>query len=709
VKKIIIYTFFGILFLALSHFVRLTTVVSLSLTPTSIVWKVEDSALEKVLSAGKITEISVSAHQSFFDQGIEYFRVTDSTGRVSELPFEGSYKFSSLSTRLSGDWYTEAPAEEELYSQKVSWTPPLKIEAKFYGRGLQATAILLKGDHSVLAQFRRGIINNDYFLDYDQISLGGGATETNSKSSAMGLMEPFVTGLGYCCFLIALTLVLSSLTSRSSFALKMPGLPPSFVYAPVFILISLGLSVIVAFYVLEGLPHFQDDLCYLLRAKWLTAGHLFEVKPPYSDYLQLDHTYFTDTKWLTIYPIGWPLLLQFGEQLGQPALVAPICAAIGMLVLLLLANKYGRAVSISSASLALLSPIVLILSGSMLSHAATGMCLILSTYLLLSSSGPALFFSGLALGYSFGIRPLTALSFSACFAIYLLVELFFPDKARSKPLRLKHLFLFGLGALIGLLPLLYDNFSATGDPLVFAYSIGKGHHLALSNLHLGLEFGDVSMALVQPLSFGWFWGLIPGPFMAPFTYAFLLVVFATGKAKRLDWLLLAIFLSLPIFYFLHDTPGMHGYGPRFYFESLFALFILTARGFAVLVDLAAQKARAHSEEKNLAQIILIACLVLLTLSPVPFLKGRIANYKGYNMVDSHLEEQFESQGLREGVILLKTFYDFAMLSKYLPPDLMNAKLKFLLNSADKKNELKQYFQGSKIYELESSRFIQIAP
>ncbi|MCI0393852.1 MAG: alkaline phosphatase D family protein, partial [Chloroflexi bacterium] len=126
---------------------------------------------------------------------------------------------------------------------------------------------------------------------------------------------------------------------------------------------------------LERIPHVQDDITYLFQAQTLARGRLWAAAPPLPAFFEQEFLLVRDGRWFGKYPPGFPLLLAVGVWPGGPWLVSPWLAALTIPLLYQLSRGlYGQPGGLATgrlaALLALVSPFFLVLSGSLMAHAA---------------------------------------------------------------------------------------------------------------------------------------------------------------------------------------------------------------------------------------------------------------------------------------------------------------------------------------------------
>ncbi|WP_374685857.1 hypothetical protein, partial [Promineifilum sp.] len=146
-------------------------------------------------------------------------------------------------------------------------------------------------------------------------------------------------------------------------------------------LVSFGLALHVALNVLEGVPHVQDSVTYLFQAQTMAGGALAAPAPPLAEAGSTTHfaqefLLVRDGRWFGKYPPGYPALLALGVRAGAPWLVNPLLAVLTIPLVYVLAqlaytkNEGRRAAPFLAALLLAISPFFLLMSGSLMIHAA---------------------------------------------------------------------------------------------------------------------------------------------------------------------------------------------------------------------------------------------------------------------------------------------------------------------------------------------------
>ena len=398
-------------------------------------------------------------------------------------------------------------------------------------------------------------------------------------------------------------------------------------------LIALLAAAWVATAVFDRVPHVEDELAYLFQARTIAAGRLVADAPAHPEFFDVPFLIIRDGLWFGKYTPGYPAVLALGARVGQPWLVNPVFGALSVgLVYLAGRRLYGASTGLLAAALLAASPFFLLQAGSWMSHAV---CLFWALLFLVlferarRRSDIAAFLAGMALGMLFLSRPLTAVAIATPYALWAAVEI-----VRS-PRRL----LDYLPLLLGFLPFAVSlptyNYLTTGDPLRSAYELywsfdkvgfgpgagpDGGHTLAIGRLNTRLN-----LELLADYLFGW-----PNRLsLVPATLAVALAVLrlawgglhqlgarsaergtglamtsgedragespsspvprsALGAPSSEAWDLLhaGVAASLVVAYVAY-WHGLPMYGPRYYFEALGALTLLSARGLLQAAGLAA--------------------------------------------------------------------------------------------------------------------------
>jgi hypothetical protein len=371
----------------------------------------------------------------------------------------------------------------------------------------------------------------------------------------------------------------------------------------------------VAYLAFERLPHLEDEVAYLFQAKTMALGRLTVPSPAHPDSFWTPFVLDHQGQRFGKYPPGWPAVLSVGVLAKLPWLVNPLLAALVLYLVYRLGQAlYDRRTGLLAAALGLTSPLFLVLSGSLLSHLASLMWLLLfSLWFVWTTQGRSPCFAlgaGLALGMAVLTRPLTAMAYAVPFAAYGLVQV----TRRWQP-HWPHYLLVALsgGIIAALLPVY--QWVVTGDPWLNPYTlwwpydrigfgpgIGAmpgGHSLYYAWINLKQ---DLSRSTTDVL--GW-----PGLSWLP-----LLLGLAMRPRRLRDWTLLAPFGCLVIayvFYWIGSPARL--WGPRYYFEGFTGLWLLSAVGLLKAWDWTKSQRRWARPALSMALALVVAVNLAVNL------------------------------------------------------------------------------------------------
>ena len=398
---------------------------------------------------------------------------------------------------------------------------------------------------------------------------------------------------------------------------------------------------VLADQIFEHVPHSEDEVAYIFQAKVFAQNRLTVPTPQNSDAFWTPFVVDYQGQRFGKYPPGWPWLLSLGIRLGAPWLVNALLATLTLILIAWLGKCfYEPKIGLWAAGLALVTPGFLFLSSSLLSHASS---LFWATLVL-----AALFYSipgwgrrgdthkdaprghslytiiiGLALGAVFVTRPFAALGIGLTVGIFLLVLIL------RRELKWTTLLWLTLGFLpiAALLPLYW--WAITGNPtfnpylLVWPYDrVGFGPNIGAYgySLHDAIFINTcLKLTTLATGLFGW-----PGWS----NLLFLPIPFLTRRANRWDWLLLGAILGIifvHIFYWAFG--GVDGGFPRYYYDALPALLLLTVRGIQISSQ---YLKRQYLARWQLTKLNLFLTRFRLQLSWLPI--GLVISFIVYNLI-----------------------------------------------------------------------------
>ena len=705
--------------LAASHVTAFRTHVHLSSGPRGLSLTVNGRTIRGAARLGPIRGIRIQALNSVYPMGGERLAVRQN-GRLlfdDRLP----RRFPVTQSRYAplGDWYLDPNTGGGIvYERRIDPAArDVTIEATLTGRCLEYTSIVLMAEPPVYAQFRRGLLNNDFLLNVGGQVIAVDALVSPLPQMALDALDLLLRSLLAGCLLVLsfafVRWLLSPREHRSRAFVRRSwsGVQrhwPALV-AGGLALIALAIRLWVSGRVLEALAHTPDEVAYMLQSKWIVSNNVYEVTSPIQEHLSVPFTYVRDGKWFSMYPIGWSLLLAIGQLVGLSWIVSPVCGAIYVLLLFLIGRElYGDLVGLAAAALGALSPMAILMSASYLSHASAAMMIALFLWLYLVGRRRNSFWlcglSGASLGFAFAIRPMTALTVALPFAFIVLWE-FSRSKEKREMLRQSAAFL--VGGVLGSAPVFISNQMITGHAFSFTYAYGANVSFSAQNLPAGLMYLDATAASVLPAVFGWGWGTLSGWPILSLTLAFAYVPFLVGRARRIDGLLAAFLIALPLSFLTWGFHGLHGYGPRFYFEAFLGIYLLTSQGFFLLAGVEAERTPVEFRRGKTVAFAAIGLLGLLVFSGASTLRSRMQLYRGYNDVDGSLERAIASEAVKKALILFPgdDWYAWGAASNLLKADL-HADIAFAVSRGDN-STLFAFYKDRPVYRWTANHLVRM--
>ncbi len=388
-------------------------------------------------------------------------------------------------------------------------------------------------------------------------------------------------------------------------------------------LVGIWAAWMVGKYVFEEIPHIEDEMAYVWQAKVIAGGHLTLPEPENTGSFLVPFVVDYNGQRFGKYPLGWPVVLAVGIFLGARFLVNPLLAGLGVWLTYRLGERiFGAPVGLLAAALTVTSPFFLMNSGSLLSHP---LGLVLSAAFVLAwldawdtASGEdatrrwlAAITAALCIGVLALTRPLSAVTLAIPFApqgIYLLLR-------GDRPTRVRLLAFGALAAAVAAL-LFAWQFAATGNPFLNPYTLwwdydrvgfGPGRGLIEGGHTLRQAWINTKFSLKVGAADLFGWGLHSWIFL-PFGLAAVLWR-RSGRGLQLA----GVALSFVVVYLAYWI-GSWLYGPRYYYEALFSLTILTAAGIAFLAGWPLQPGEPwmnYRDSRRLRPLLAAAAVALL--------------------------------------------------------------------------------------------------
>lgn len=441
---------------------------------------------------------------------------------------------------------------------------------------------------------------------------------------------------------------------------------------PNIIALTLSVLAVLASYlvhdrVFERLAHIEDEMAYLWQTQIIAEGHLTIQSPPDTKSFLVPFIVDLNGQRFGKYPLGWPALLSIGERLGIRSWVNPLLAGLGVWLTYRLGKRvFSETVGLLAAGLTVTSPFFLMNSGSLLSHPFG---LVLSA--AFSLAWIELFFepafgkrwmvtlvAGLSLGSLILTRPFSALGIAIPFGLHGVYLLIRGDWATRKRLIVLGLIVLSLASLH-----FVWQYAVTGDPLANPYTLwweydrvgfgpGVGRMAGGHNLHQAWINTRHSLRVGSADLFGWgmfSWILLPFGLLA--------------ILRDRNWRALLPISVFPILVVIHLAYwiGASLLGPRYFYEGLYSLTILSGAGFATLAGWPTRSGEPfpnYSGWRGARALLLTSLLFILVLGNLYFyVPMRVGSLFGlYGVQRSHMEPFLspEAQELTPALVIVDT-------------------------------------------------------
>lgn len=625
--------------------------------------------------------------------GIDYVRVTDAG--TGEVLFEDSFSSpSDLWKMEDGDWHTDSGVFTPSGSGSGTITTGPQpwehyvVEARL--RNVTSADVYVRTQDSLntVAFSMRPYQHYDSVLvlisEGQQSGAKGGAGleldrgQTIQSLAAM-LLRPYPTMLLMVLGAALLAFAVRAALAERAFALIGRGIHS---VASSIVLVMAATAVVVLWYILyvvgDAMPHVPDDVIYVWMSKIFASFQLTAEPPPVQDSFSIFYPPFQhviDGRYFGVYPFGHPMLLAVGQLFRIPWLVPPLLGAGCVVLIYLLSKQVYRSstVGLIAAGLLLFSPFFQMTASNFMSHNTTAFVTLVCLYLWTLPTKhrlPAMFFSGIFLGLLFNTRPLTGVTLMPAIGLFMGYELLRSGQRWRKPLAED--LVFACGALLLLVAYFLYNHAITGDfnqsPYEYGGALqpntfGFGGQPSVAS---GLQNQQVLLAMLL---------LVANGFPLFIGVAFAALPFVLGTRHPWDYFLAVCGLALAgtMIYFPDDAL-MHG--PRYWYEAMPFLILLSARGFVRLREAGSaigdwlarnlhwREAVSSTGVTGFAMTSLVAGLIMFSVwgwmlerrdpfPPIEFVPSKISELEGFNNVDSRLLDRADELDLENALVLVE--------------------------------------------------------
>ena len=423
------------------------------------------------------------------------------------------------------------------------------------------------------------------------------------------------------------------------------------------ILFSLAVIIGAAFVagsIFENMAHLEDEFAYIWQANTIKGSDLTLPSPDYSSSFLIpfviDHQGLRFAK----YPLGWPVVLSLGIRIGLRNWVNPILAGIAVWFVYRLAKRvFNEKVGILSILLLGTSPLFLIQAGTLLSHVWS--LVLVSAFSLFwfdaleADQQTRVWFKAISAGLCLGLvgltRPLTMAAISIPYFIHGMIKII-----QGNQIQRRTIFLIGGSALVVACLHFLWQWVLTGYSLTNPYTLwwpydkfgfGAGYGVVPGGHSLLQGWWNTKHSLHAGLSDLFGWGLI--------SWLFLPLGLIKGRKSAPVYLLFGIFVSLVILYSAYWI-GSWLLGPRYYFEALPGLTIISALGICWLAGWNIYKPdkKPEQEPRRYRPLLTTAIIAVLIFSNLYFyLPTRLKALQGLYGIERSDLAAFESAQAQE--------------------------------------------------------------
>jgi hypothetical protein len=427
-------------------------------------------------------------------------------------------------------------------------------------------------------------------------------------------------------------------------------------------------SAYVSQRIFERIPHIEDEFALLWQAHLMAGGEISQETPSLASSFIVPFVVDFQGQRFGKYPPGWPATLSLGARVGQPRLIQAILwGAVVWLTYRLGSKIASPSVGLLAGVLTLSSPMVLMISGTLMSHGLSsflGLAFLLSVLDLFPRTRHGILdrslkrtimilVAGGSLGLLILTRPLTA------FGIALPVMIFCGFRFIGGDREERRIWL-GIGLLamlIGSLLFLWQ-WALSGDPWMNLYTLwwpydrlGFGPGIGVTesghNLYWAIYNTRFSLAAGIHDLFGWPW----------LSWILLPLGLLALRKDRDGWLTFSVFPGLVLVYGFYWV-GAWLFGPRYYVESVPGLAVISAAGIAWIGGWFAPS-QIVSQARVYATSTLV--IVLLVVNVVFYLPIRVGGMQQLYNIGREPMELLSRADLNQALVIVhaKRWFEYA--------------------------------------------------
>jgi len=451
-------------------------------------------------------------------------------------------------------------------------------------------------------------------------------------------------------------------------------------YYTVAALLSFLFSLWVQQVVFDGIPHVTDATSHLFQAKIFASGRLTSIIPTCYNFFFQDNVIMSGSGlWHTKYSPGQALWLSWGVFAHIAWLPMPLATTASTLSLMYICEKlFNRTTSLLSGLLFALSPLVLLLGGSFMSHTTFLFFLLLAFALemnaVINNRKSLHILAGLAAGMACITRTPDFI------VIFFSLSLAFLIRNCPRKEIIKGLPYSILGSMAPIVFLLFWNHTLYGYIFSFGYNLGVNPSLTpIINDSIGFdEHFTLNIAFRHLL---WTWLRFNKVMLGwPCSLLFIPLAFFSREKRSYYWLCLFGMVSITALYFFWPYYGFE-YEARYYSSLLPFAIILTLGGIKIFRFFCLQifqKFQQTNQAKCSTNILTTTCLLMFYIYAGcyywPVYLWPIYS-KAYENASTIIHDHAQQTGLSNAIVLIPSRGKHAFLYSsgfvYNDPDLSN--------------------------------------
>lgn len=456
--------------------------------------------------------------------------------------------------------------------------------------------------------------------------------------------------------------------------LELTGVPWAYLAVGTLAVAAFGMTYYLNATYYTFLPHVPDEVSYLFQANLLADFKVLGDVPPVREafyYYFPTVLYENGDRWASFYPFGHPLMLAIGVFFGVVDLVPSLVGAACVVLTFVIGRRLFDAwTGLVAAALFVASPFFLMQASSYMSHNTATLYLLLAFFFILRRDRPIFYgaLAGLFFGLAFNTRALTVVALVPVYGAFMLSYVVLKQEDIRTWLRHTAPFVACVILMAGAM-LLYNQ-AITGDAFTSPYTGTQGSESQLFGFRDG-HYLDIGLRNLQAQLMALVMVLNAWPAWA--ALALLLTPFVLGSRNPRDYFLAAGILCPILLYIGYRYSGIYE-GPRYWYETMPFIVLLSARGAAIASErltfaaawLRDRIGRGPLPSYGAGWVVVYGAIAVLTVygsggwafgwtnqSEAPLIPHEAAAIEGLFGVDNRLDRLADEMDLENALVLVR--------------------------------------------------------